>query len=125
MRDPSPAATVTPVVWSSTATIRHFGGDETLVRELVALFLKSCPRLMEGLRVRMRQKDLPAVAKAAHALKGSLSNFTPDAPTTTARELEQLCGDGRVDVVERAHERLEREVSRMLAEMRAFQKGAA
>jgi two-component system sensor histidine kinase/response regulator len=109
--------------WSSAATIEHFGGDESLVRELIGLFLNSCPRHLETLRTRSRENDLTALGRAAHALKGSLSNFTREAPTTTASELERLCRLGRRDAAAATIERLEVEVSQLVSEMKAFQKG--
>lgn len=121
MREPYTSVTTSPAKWSAAATIDHFGGDEKLVRELVGLFLDSCPRLLDALRARFRDGDLVALGRAAHALKGSLSNFTREAPTTTALELERLCGVGRRDAAEAMMRRLEGEVARLVADMRAFQ----
>jgi len=111
--------------WSPAATVEHFGGDEKLARELIALFLNSCPRLLDNLRARLRDNDLPALGKAAHALKGSISNFTTDGPAKTALELERLCGQNRRDAAAATLQRLEREVARLIAAMKAFQGGAS
>jgi two-component system sensor histidine kinase/response regulator len=111
--------------WSPASTIEHFGGDERLVRELIALFLKSCPRLLDSLRARMRENDLAALGKAAHALKGSISNFTTDGPAQTALELERLCGLGRRDAAAATLQQLEQEMTRLTAAMRAFESGAS
>ena len=111
--------------WSPASTIDHFGGDEKLARELIALFLTSCPRLLESLRARLRDNDLAALGKAAHALKGSISNFTTDGPAKTALELERVCGQGRRDAAATTLQRLEREVERLIAAMKAFQAGAS
>lgn len=113
------------LAWSPAATVEHFGGDEKLARELIALFLNSCPRLLDNLRARLRDNDLAALGKAAHALKGSISNFTTDGPAKTALELERLCGQGRQDAAAATFERLEREVARLIAAMKAFQGGAS
>ena len=112
------------VAWSPASTIEHFGGDEKLARELIALFLDSCPRLMDNLRARMRDNDLAALGKAAHALKGSICNFTTEGPARTALALERFCCEGRRDAAADALRRLEREVARLVAAMRAFQGGA-
>ena len=125
MRESHPLVTVSTSLWSPASTIDHFGGDEKLVRELIALFLNSGPRLLDALRARLRENDLTALGRAAHALKGSLSNFTREAPTTTALELERLCGLGRRDAAEATLQRLEQQVTRMIAEMQAFQGGVA
>jgi HPt (histidine-containing phosphotransfer) domain-containing protein len=111
--------------WSPAATVQHFGGDEKLTRELIALFLTSCPRLLDNLRARLRDNDLPALGKAAHALKGSISNFTTDGPAQTALELERVCDQGRRDAAAATLQRLEREVARLVAAMKAFQGGVS
>lgn len=112
------------VSWSPAATVQHFGGDEKLTRELIALFLNSCPRLLDNLRARLRDDDLAALGKAAHALKGSISNFTTEGPAKTALELERICAQGRRDAAAVTLQRLEREVARLVAAMKAFQGGA-
>ena len=111
------------LIWSPTATIEHFGGDEALVRELIGLFLNSCPRLLDNLRARLRDNDLTGLGRAAHALKGSISNFTREAPATTAMELERLCGQNQREAAIAVLQRLEQEVTRLTAEMRAFHRG--
>ena len=125
MPESHPVVSVSSPIWSAPGTVEHFGGDEKLVRELIALFLNSGPRLLDALRARLRENDLTALGRAAHALKGSLSNFTREAPTTTAFELERLCGLGRREAAEATLLRLEQEVTQMIAEMRTFQNGAA
>lgn len=125
MPESHPVVSLSPSIWSPATTVEHFGGDEKLVRELIALFLNSGPRLVDALRARLRENDLTALGRAAHALKGSLSNFTREAPTTTAFELERLCSVGRREAAETMLQRLEQEVSQMIAEMRAFQNGAS
>jgi two-component system, sensor histidine kinase and response regulator len=124
MRELYSSAAVSPASWSPASTIQHFGGDEKLVRELIALFLKSCPRLLDNLRARLRENDLTALGRAAHALKGSISNFTAGGPAATALELERLCGLGRRDAAAEMLQRLEHEMSRLMSAMRAFQEGA-
>ncbi len=111
--------------WSPASTIEHFGGDEKLARELIALFLNSSPRLLDNLRARLRDDDLAALGQAAHALKGSISNFTTEGPARTALELERLCTQGRRDAAAATLQRLEREVARLVAAMTTFQAGAS
>ena len=125
MRERQSSVAVSPASWSPASTIRHFGGDETLVRELVGLFLKSCPRLLDNLRTRLRENDLTALGKAAHALKGSIGNFTTDGPAATAFELERLCGLGRRDAAAEALQRLEHEVAGLMSAMQAFHEDAS
>ena len=112
--------TMTTATWSAKATIERFGGDEVLVRELVSLFVESCPRWLESLRARLRENDLPALAKAAHAFKGSVSNFTKDGAAATALQLEQVCATGRREAAAATLQRLEQDVQKLIAAMRSF-----
>jgi protein-histidine pros-kinase len=113
-------AGVVTAAWSAAATVDRFGGDEALVRELVGLFVESCPRWLDSLRARLRENDLPALGKAAHAFKGSVSNFTKDGPTASALQLEQACAAGRRDAAAAALQRLEQDVQKLIAAMRTF-----
>lgn len=112
--------TVVGAGWSAAATIDRFGGDEALVRELVGLFVESCPRWLDSLRARLRDNDLAALGKAAHAFKGSIGNFVKDGPAVTALQLEQACAAGKRDAAALTLQRLEQEVARLMAAMRAF-----
>jgi protein-histidine pros-kinase len=100
--------------------VERFGGDEALVRDLVGLFVESCPRWIESLRARLRENDLPALAKAAHAFKGSVSNFTRDGAAATALQLEQVCATGRPEAAAATLQRLEQDVQKLIAAMRSF-----
>jgi protein-histidine pros-kinase len=111
---------VTVGTWSAAATIERFGGDEALVRELVGLFVESCPRWLESLRARLRDNDLPALAKSAHAFKGSVSNFTREGAAATALQLEQVCATGRQEAAAATLQRLEQDVQKLIAAMRSF-----
>jgi hypothetical protein len=65
------------------------------------------------------------VRRAAHALKGSLSNFIDGGPTATAFELETMGRDGRLDETARALERLEGEIAGLTVRLREFQSARA
>jgi len=109
-----------PVIWSAGAFVSRFDGDELLARELVALFLVECPRMMAALRDSVRNGTADEVRRAAHTLKGSMSNFTDQAPVTTAFALEQHGAAGRLTDAGAALVQLEREMEDLLAEMRQF-----
>jgi hypothetical protein len=60
------------------------------------------------------------VRRAAHAFKGSVSNFITGGPTATAFALETIGRDGRIAEARSVLARLEREVDSLLAQLRAF-----
>jgi HPt (histidine-containing phosphotransfer) domain-containing protein len=107
-------------VWSPEQMIDRLGGDEELARQLVTLFLDECPRMMDEVRESVEQGTPDLVRRAAHAFKGSVSNFITGGPTATAFALETIGRDGRIAEARSVLARLEREVDSLLAQLRAF-----
>jgi HPt (histidine-containing phosphotransfer) domain-containing protein len=107
-------------VWSPEQMIDRLGGDEELARQLVTLFLDECPRMMAEVRESVEQGTPDLVRRAAHAFKGSVSNFITGGPTATAFALETIGRDGRIAEARSVLARLEREVDSLLAQLRAF-----
>ena len=108
--------------WSADTFVSRLDGDELLARELVALFLVECPRMMAAVRDGVQHGTADDVRRAAHALKGSMSNFTDQAPVTTASALEQHGAAGRLTDAAATLAQLEREVADLLAAMRQFER---
>jgi HPt (histidine-containing phosphotransfer) domain-containing protein len=109
-----------PFVWSPEQMIARLGGDEGLARQLVPLFMAECPRMMAQVRESVEQGSPDALRRAAHAFKGSISNFVTSGPTATALELETLGREERVAEAPAVLARLEREVASFLDQLRAF-----
>jgi len=100
--------------------ITRLGGDEQLARQLVTLFIGECPRMLAQVRDSVAEGSADLIRRAAHAFKGSVSNFTTGGPTTIAFELECLGRDNRVADAPAALATLEREVASLLDQLRAF-----
>jgi two-component system, sensor histidine kinase and response regulator len=66
------------------------GYDAELLEELVMLFHEDVPLRFAELKKALDQLDCLAFEKAAHALKGMLSNFTSGPAYTNAALLENL-----------------------------------
>ena len=107
-------------LWSPDLMITRLGGDEELARQLVTLFIEECPRMMAQVRESVTQGDADLVRRAAHAFKGSVSNFTADGPTVTAFALENIGRDARLDEASATLAQLEREVDVLMTQLRAF-----
>jgi HPt (histidine-containing phosphotransfer) domain-containing protein len=107
--------------WSSDQMIARLGGDEELARQLVTLFIGECPQMLAQVRESVGQGTPDLVRRAAHAFKGSVSNFLPDGPTATAFALEQIGRDGRLDDAPAVLATLERQVDALLTQLRAFE----
>jgi two-component system sensor histidine kinase/response regulator len=119
----APAPAGTPVSWSPDVMVERLGGDEDLVRQLVSLFLAEYPRMIATIRESVASGSADAIRRAAHAFKGSVSNFTDQAPMTTAFELEVMGKENRLDQVAAVFARLEGEVESLAKQLRAFEAG--
>jgi CheY-like chemotaxis protein/HPt (histidine-containing phosphotransfer) domain-containing protein len=73
-----------------TGLFERVQGDTELLRELVRMFAEAYPRQLSGLREALAQGDGPAVARFAHALKGSVGNFSAPRAVHTAERLEEV-----------------------------------
>ena len=109
--------------WSPSTMLERLGGDEELAHQLVELFISECPRMMAAVRDSVASGNADQVRRAAHAFKGSVGNFTDEAPMTTAFELEQIGKDGRLDQTAMVLARLECEVEEFLSALRRFDEG--
>ena len=72
------------------ALLARVEGDSQLLREMAELFLKTYPKLLNEIRQAIERQDAPALERAAHTLKGSVSNFVAHEAVLAATELENM-----------------------------------
>jgi two-component system sensor histidine kinase/response regulator len=106
--------------WSPAALVERLGGDEALARQLAAIFVAECPRMMAAVRDAVSAGDALAIRRAAHALKGSVGNFTSQAPMTTALALEEAGRRGDLGAAATLVSSLEREVAALVEYLERF-----
>ncbi len=75
---------------NSAVALDRLGGDEELLREVAQLFLEEYPALVAQIRAAVSAGDADALQRAAHSLKGSVSNFGADAAYHAAFALELM-----------------------------------
>jgi len=81
------------------------GGDTGLLREITQIFLEEYPALMGEVRAAVKEANSTRLERAAHSLKGSVSNFGADSVTSAAYALEVI---GRTRQMESAPDALVR-----------------
>ena len=64
------------------------GGDLDLLREVAELFLRDSPKMMAAVKTACAAGDAPALARAAHNLKGCVGTFCADQAFDAAQALE-------------------------------------
>ena len=74
----------------SRALLEGVGGDRRLLHKLAKLFLADLPRFTARIKTALHSGDADELAKAAHALKGSVGNFGAAKVVEAASELERL-----------------------------------
>ena len=70
--------------------LSRVGGDKQLLREIAVLFIEECPRAFAEIQESVAAGDAPKLENAAHALKGSVSNFGARDAVAAAFRLEQM-----------------------------------
>jgi HPt (histidine-containing phosphotransfer) domain-containing protein len=93
--------------------LARLGGDAALLGEMAALFLDECPAHVSGIRQAVTGRDARALESAAHALRGSVSNFAADRTVQAALQLELMGRDGNLTEAEQALHNLEDELERL------------
>jgi len=100
--------------FDAAAFVHRVGNDRALAAAMASLFLNECPRLLGDARRAVEACDAQRIDQAAHALKGSVSNFVAPAATAAAGRLEQLGRAGEVAAAPDALRALEAELDRLL-----------
>jgi HPt (histidine-containing phosphotransfer) domain-containing protein len=103
--------------------LERCGGDKALLAEIAGIFLSEYPSLLQQIQAALTDRDAHRLERAAHTLKGAVSNFGAPFATQAAFELEQLGRQRRFEGAEEAVAHLEAELSALhpvLAELSAY-----
>jgi CheY-like chemotaxis protein len=100
------------------------GGDETLLQEVIQLFLKECPRLAQCVRDAVDNGDARKLWISAHTLKGSVSNFGASEAAALADRLQVLGHEGKVAEAGPLVDALDNELNRIKPALAAWANGA-
>jgi HPt (histidine-containing phosphotransfer) domain-containing protein len=100
-------------VLDQAALLARVDGDRAFLQELAECFLKESPRLLAAIRDAIIDGDAQELGRAAHTLKGSVSNFCAPAATDAACKLEMLGGAGDLTGADEAFAILERAMQQL------------
>ena len=107
------------------ALLAEVGGDAQLFAEVADLFAQDGPRRLSDIREALLRRDAHGVEHAAHALKGSASNFGAKDTGAAAARLESLGRGGDLTGADVAYADLERAMTRLLSALAAQRTGGA
>jgi CheY-like chemotaxis protein len=104
------------------AALASTGGDTELLRELIALFLDTCPGLLREVRDAAAVGDAARLKRAAHTFKGSVGYFSAPAAVVAAQALERMGRDNDLTEAQQACQKLEMEMERLRPALTSFLK---
>ena len=107
-------------VFDRAALLVRIEGDETLLRELVELFLEDTPQRLDHIRDAFVDNDCQRLERAAHTLKGSVGNLCAYRAYETAKRLERLARTGEGQRIMEAVTDLEMEMAHLQLVLSAF-----
>jgi two-component system sensor histidine kinase/response regulator len=100
--------------------LERVGGDVEFLQEIAGLFAEDCPKLLAEIRTAISTRDPEALQRAAHTLKGSVSNFGAEPARLAALRLEMLGRNGDLTEAPEACSVLEDEMQRFTAALAAL-----
>ncbi|ACB95581.1 response regulator [Beijerinckia indica] len=109
---PRPAEPAQVLDWEGA--LRNLG-DEALLREMAAMFLDECPKLMRAIDTAIASNDAPELRRAAHTLKGSAHVIGARAVAQAALALEAIGREGQLQAAPSVRGDLETELARLPA----------
>jgi PAS domain S-box-containing protein len=102
-----------PELAGRAAFLEGLGNDTSLAKRLVDLFLQDSTRLVDDINRAIVDRDADRLRRAAHTLKGSVSNFPAATARDTAARMEAIGFDADFDAAQEIFPTLEREIDRL------------
>jgi len=107
------------------AILARVEGDTILLKEVADIFLEDSPRLLREIKDSIARQDARTLERAAHALKGSLSNFGAVTACEATLALEKMGRYAKLTGAEQACTQLEMEIQLLTPELEALIKTEA
>ena len=101
--------------------MRRLGGDKELLMEVVRLFLDDCPVRVAAIKAAVDSRDGALIRTTAHALKGAAATLSAHKLFDSARTLERLGAEGRLDATEAAWRQLSMDATSVIDTLRQFE----
>lgn len=114
---------VEPVDWEGLS--ENCAGDEGLILEVVELFEREEPMLLEAVKEAVRAADAEGIKRTAHRLKGALVSLSATAAVEHARDLERAGADHSLAGTDEMATRLSSELDKVMVYLRARRSAAA
>src|SRR2546426_4651801 len=100
------------------ALLDGFDGNRRLLNQIVRLFLADYPQRLAEIKEAIHRGDANALARAAHAIKGSVGNFAAKNAIAVAQRLETMGLNRELDAAGEECIALESELALVSKELR-------
>jgi CheY-like chemotaxis protein len=110
----------TESVFDRNAALDRVEGNKELLQEIIGLFFDEIPGLMSAIHDSMVRRDAQALKRAAHTLKGAVSNLGAEAACAAALQLEMLGRDEDLTNVEEEYAELEKAIHHLKEALATF-----
>ena len=107
-------------IFDRDVALSRVGGDVELLKEIAVLFLDDYPRSLSELRQALDAGDAKSIERAAHGLKGSVSNFGAGPAVGAAMELETMGREQKLVEVEQVLHTLELALAALRPELESL-----
>jgi HPt (histidine-containing phosphotransfer) domain-containing protein len=111
------------VIFDPNEILEQIGGEKELLREIIKIFIDTYPEDLKTLQNSILEKEPESIRKAAHRIKGSVSNFGQYEAFKSAKEIECKAREGELSDMANMYDELvgnllslENEVKRYLDE---------
>ncbi len=105
---------------ATAALLANFGGDPALLAEVIEMMLAATPAAEREIDRARTSGDTPAVAAAAHGLKGTVGLFAKGAAYEAAADLERAARHVDIDRIESAAAGLAREMTALRRHLKSL-----
>ena len=110
-----------PSTFNPDELLERVDNDDDFLREAVEMLESDGPDLLEQVRAAAAAGDAASVGRAAHTLKGMISNFCAPDAQAAALAVEQIGrGGGDLSSLPAAIETLEARLSALVADLNTF-----
>jgi PAS domain S-box-containing protein len=118
VEDDTPVVRAASSTFDRTAALERLDGDETLLSDVIGIFLDDCPARLKAIKAAVDARQPEAIRIEAHALKGAASNLSATSLFDAAEVLERVGAESRLDAAEAAWRRLSMAATEVLTTLR-------
>jgi two-component system sensor histidine kinase/response regulator len=120
----APAGEPPPAAFNRAELVERLGGDASLLKDVIRLFLEDCPLRLAAIKQAVDQKDAELIRTTAHALKGAAGTLSARGVFEAAQTLERLGAEALLEPTQAAWRSLAKEATELMDTFRQMDAAA-